>query len=331
MAIGDVLPGDTHFLGLTALVTVGYQLVFFAVAYTFKFDKVTDFAGGTNFALIAFLTFGLGDTFYARQAVLTGMVALSKLYLALFLLIRVLSRGKDARFDGTRDSFFKFLSFFIFQMIWVWVVSLPVTFVNGDEDDPALNEGDYIGWALFLIGFMLQMSADITKFYFKQEADSADFCDEGPWAASRHPNYAGEILMWWGIFISATSVFEIPGNDHWGWVTILSPLLTMILLLFLSGIPTAEGQSQKRYMKKNRYLRYRERTPPLIPFIPYLYKRMPLWTKRLFCFELPMYEYDPEQEAMQAANRDMRSTVENTQTSQPRAAAAPTEHTVHRV
>merc|ERR1712146_687 len=47
--------------------------------------------------------------------------------------------------------------------------------------------------------------------------------------------------------------------------------------------------------QKNRYLRYRERTPPLIPFIPYLYKRMPLWTKRLFCFELPMYEYDPEQ------------------------------------
>merc|ERR1719502_1691772 len=148
-------------------------------------------------------------------------------------------------------AFSTFLSFFIFQMIWVWVVSLPVTFVNGDEDDPALNEGDYIGWALFLIGFMLQMSADITKFYFKQEADSADFCDEGPWAASRHPNYAGEILMWWGIFISATSVFEIPGNDHWGWVTILSPLLTMILLLFLSGIPTAEGQSQKRYMKVN--------------------------------------------------------------------------------
>eukprot|EP00045_Choanoeca_perplexa_P003048 m.28431 g.28431 ORF g.28431 m.28431 type:complete len:335 (+) comp11836_c0_seq1:172-1176(+) len=295
MAIGETINGDDHYLLLTAVITIGFQLVFFAIAFTFKFDKVTDFAGGLNFALLGLLTLGLGDTYYTRQCILTALLVASRLYLAIFLLIRVLQRGSDNRFDEIRTKFFTFLGFWVFQMVWVWVVSLPVVFVNGDAHNPDLSAADYVGWALWVIGFYLQVSADLTKMQFKKTARSGDFCNHGVWAVSRHPNYCGEIFMWWGIFISATRVFGT-GDDDWGWVTILSPILTMVLLLFASGIPTAEGQAQGRYMKtpedKRRYEAYRTQTPPLFPFLPALYKGMPMGLKRLLCFELPMYEYD---------------------------------------
>lgn len=99
--------------------------------------QVTDFAGGTNFTLLAVLTLVLTDTYYTRQLLVTGMVALSRTELALYLLVRVLQRGKDSRFDEMRQKFFvrtvwgahpcpspsrlrqAFLGFWVFQIVWV--------------------------------------------------------------------------------------------------------------------------------------------------------------------------------------------------------------------
>jgi steroid 5-alpha reductase family enzyme len=107
------------------------QLSFFAVAYNFQIDKVTDFAGAMNFLLLAWLSFGLGGTHFIRQWVITGIVTLWALRLGFFLLQRVLQRGHDARFDEMRSKFWSFLGFWIFQIIWIWVVSLPgCSFIN---------------------------------------------------------------------------------------------------------------------------------------------------------------------------------------------------------
>ena len=73
---------------------------------------------------------------------LTALVCVSRAELGGFLLYRVLRRAKDARFDAVRGNVVAFLVFWVFQMVWVWGVSLPVLFVNGE---PAGGGGEIVG------------------------------------------------------------------------------------------------------------------------------------------------------------------------------------------
>jgi steroid 5-alpha reductase family enzyme len=261
-----------------------------------QFDKITDLAGSANFIMIDLLTLFAAGYLYQRQVMVAVLVAISKFYLACYLLTRVLKRGHDARFDEMRSNFWAFLGFWVFQMLWAWGVSLPVMFILSDPSNPPLGSIDWGGLALFIFGFLLEMVGDLQKDAFRSNPrNKGEFMRTGLWAWSRHPNFCGEILMWWAIFIIGSPVFSSSASS-WGYATVLSPLLTMALLLFLSGMPTAEGDNQKRFLRdpdvKTRYLKYRESTSPLIPMPPFLYASIPLILKRVFFFEFKMYETD---------------------------------------
>lgn len=277
---------DEHYFALCALITVGMQLSFFAVAASFKFDKVTDFAGGMNFTVLAIVTLVLGGFYYPRQLIATAIVVISRTELAIILLCRVLKRGKDARFDAMRNRCLAFFGFWVFQMVWVFGVSAPAIFVNSEALDTPLVWSDYAGTAVAAIGFLLQVWADVVKMRFRNNAaNNGKFCAAGPWAWSRHPNYFGEILLWWGVFILGTPVFsQVPA----GYATVVSPLLTMVLLLGVSGMPEAEQSAIKRY-NSPAYARYVATTSPLISMPPCLYGALPMLLRRVCLFEFPCY------------------------------------------
>jgi steroid 5-alpha reductase family enzyme len=294
------LPLDDYGYGLTAIITVFMQLFFFAIAYGCKFDLVTDLAGSSNFVLLVVLTLllGPGGAGRARPLTLTALVTVTRAQLALFLLYRVCRRSKDARFDETRESFFRFLVFWIFQMFWAWLNTLPVIFVNSlpEDQQPPIGLLDGIGWATFALGFLTQVVADMQKYAFRADpANRGKFCSTGFWAVSRHPNYFGEIAMWWGIWISALSAIQESDSPGAAWVTLLGPLWTMFILLFLSGLPFAEGSSLARYYQDSeegkRWDEYRERTSPVVPLPPALYARLPPFVKRGFFCEFKFLEY----------------------------------------
>ena len=290
------IPGDSHVFVLGWIVTVVMQLSFFAVAAYYKFDKVTDFAGSMNFILLALLSFFISKLYTERAIIVTIFVLVSKLYLALYLLYRVMKRGKDGRFDETRDNICQFFAFWVFQMVWCYGVSLPVMFINTDSAEPKLGGCDVAGIIIFICGFICEVVSDLQKDAFRSnKANDKEFCNVGLWKYSRHPNFFGEILMWWGIYIIGIPVFH-SSDSSWGYVTIISPLLTMTILLLFSGIPTAEGNNQKRFLKtsdvRQRFLAYRECTSPLILMPTTLYKHLPLIVKRIFFFEWKMYECD---------------------------------------
>ncbi|XP_024545862.1 uncharacterized protein LOC9660991 [Selaginella moellendorffii] len=276
---------DPNFLALTAIITILYQGLFFAIAATFKFDKVTDFAGSTNFVLLAFLTAVINGTWFTRQIVLTLLVFVWGTRLAAFLLIRILKWGEDRRFDDKRNNLGAFAIFWIMQAAWVWTVSLPVTIANASDMDPPLEARDAIGWFLWICGIVIEMTSDYQKLKFKEDMDNRDkWCDIGFWSVSRHPNYFGEMLLWWGIFAAASPVFR--GGQ---WAAIFGPLFLMAILLFLSGLPLLEASADKKYGSNPAYRMYKETTSPLIPFPPTKYAQLPPWVKKTFFFEFPIY------------------------------------------
>ena len=168
-----------------------------------QLPNVPDFAGGTNFAILAIVTLSLSGHHHARQLVASLFLIVWALRLSGFLLFRIIKTGSDDRFDDKRDRFFPFLGFWIFQMLWVWSVSLPVTILNSPAVTryPQHDFGtgrDIAGVVLFAIGFVMETASDIDKYRFRQTHDRADVCDRGFFYFSRHPNYFGEIIIQFG-------------------------------------------------------------------------------------------------------------------------------------
>nr|XP_043640181.1 uncharacterized protein LOC122611254 isoform X1 [Erigeron canadensis] len=286
---------DDHFLALTAIVTFGYQLSFFIVTALLKFDKVTDFAGSTNFVIIALLTLIVKGSWHFRQVVLSFLVVVWGLRLGLFLLMRILNWGEDRRFDEMRANLGKLAVFWIFQAIWVWTVSLPVTVVNATDSNPGLKAQDIIGWIMWSVGISIEATADQQKLTFKNSPENrGKWCDVGLWGYSRHPNYFGEIFLWWGIFVASTPVLE--GAE---WLVVLGPLFLTLLLLFISGIPLLEESGDKKYGNVAGYRQYKKTTSPLVPLPPVVYGTLPSWFKVAFLFEFPLYNRNlPKEESV---------------------------------
>ncbi|XP_020623579.1 uncharacterized protein LOC110061093 isoform X1 [Orbicella faveolata] len=294
-----VFSEDTNNLAICAIVTVAMQFSFFLVACSCKFDKVTDFAGGTNFVVLAILTFFLAETYNWRQILVTVFVVVWGLRLSGYLLYRIIKIGEDKRFDDKRENCAKFAGFWTFQAFWVFTVSLPVIFINAPSSATKLDPDnkwtpqDIIGVIMFATGLLSETFADFQKFNFRNNpANKGKFCDAGLWKVSRHPNYFGEITLWIGIFIISSSV--LTGGQ---WTAVLSPIFTISILLFLSGIPLLEKSSDKKHKKNENYLTYKATTSPLIPLPPACFGAIPAPLKCLFCCECPFYNYLDDDES----------------------------------
>lgn len=276
---------DERFLAITAIVTVLYQLAFFVVSYACKFDKVTDFAGGTNFLVLALLTFFLSATYYPRQIVVTALVVAWAIRLAGFLLYRILLWGQDRRFDDMRESLPRLAFFWLLQAVWVWTVSLPVTVLNASDRNPSLGAADYIAWTLIVTGLLLETVADFQKLFFKQSPKSRGMWTYvGTWSWSRHPNYFGEVLVWIGAFLGSVRVLR--GSE---WAVIIGPVFIVCLLMFVSGIPLNEASADKKHGDKEEYRQYKRRTSVLIPIPPSLYEKVPQSVKSSLLLDFPLY------------------------------------------
>jgi len=88
---------DDDNLLLCAIVTVTMQLLFFFIAAVFKFDKVTDFAGGTNFLLLAAITIISSNTYEPRQILISVCILFWSIRLSGFLLFRILKLGTNTK------------------------------------------------------------------------------------------------------------------------------------------------------------------------------------------------------------------------------------------
>jgi len=281
--MADVL--DSRLLALTALVTIGFQAFFFLITYALRFDKVTDFAGTTNFLVLTVITLTVGGHYNARQVVVSTCIFAWGARLCAFLLYRIILWGEDRRFDDKRNSLLNLSIFWALQAVWVWTVSLPTTILNSKALNPSLNGLDYAGWAIFALGALLEAVADQQKLLYKQTPESRGrWTDVGVWRYSRHPNYFAEIALWWGLYLSAVNVLR--GAEH---AAVAGPIFITLLLMFVSGIPLLERTADEKHGRKEDYVVYKARTSVLIPLPPALYARLPGWVKRTLLLDFGLY------------------------------------------
>ena len=274
-----------------------------------------DFAGGTNFVVLAVITLSMSGHHTARQIVASLFIMLWGARLSGFLLFRILKTGKDDRFDDKRDKFFPFLGFWVFQMFWVWTVSMPVTILNAPNitkyNQPPFGTGcDIAGVILWVTGFVMESWGDTQKYKFRStNKDKNKICDTGLFAWTRHPNYFGEIIMQFAIYMIALSPSAynyIPsrsGAFAAQYAAIVGPIFLTVLLMFVSGLNLQERPgAKKKYESGNgweAYKKWTEQTSILVPFPPQLYRPLPTFIKRTVFLEFPLYVFDPAKHADQ--------------------------------
>ena len=253
----------TDQLLLTLGVSLGIQAALFVVAATFRTDKVTDLSYGLTFIALAVLLIWGDVRWLSPATALAAMVVLWGVRLAAYLFFRILRMGRDARFDGVRERFWQFARFWFFQGLAVWIIMLPTTlwFALSAARD-AWSGWMVTGALIWLVGLVIETVADAQKFIARnRQGDRPRWTDHGLWRFSRHPNYFGELLCWWGLF-----VFVAP---ELGWGVLVGaagPVTITGLLLFVTGIPTLEASAARKWGRDPEYAAYRLRTNRLIPW-----------------------------------------------------------------
>ena len=199
----------------------------------------------------------------ARHAVLLAMVTVWGLRLAVHLAARKWGEPEDYRYVAMRRRWQPFalwslLIVFGLQGALATVVSLPLQAVLGAGDGPALGWLDWAGMALWATGLTFEAVADRQLARFKaDEANRGLVLDSGLWRYSRHPNYFGDCLVWWGMYLAAASA-----GAYW---TIIGPVLMTVLLLRVSGVALLERTIGKR---RPGYAEYVARTSAFVPLPP---------------------------------------------------------------
>jgi steroid 5-alpha reductase family enzyme len=249
----------TSFLLILAFVSLVWLLSVWK-----KDMSIVDIAWGLGFVAVAIFQINRLETMDPRQFLVMYLVAIWGLRLAIFLAIRNLGKGiEDPRYQAFREDWGKntwwisYFKVFLLQGVLMLIISGPVHAVVMSTT-PSLGLIETIGAVVWLIGFLIESTADWQLYRFKRNpANKGKVMDKGLWGWSRHPNYFGETLIWWGIFLATVN------TEHW-YLSALGALLITFLLLKVSGVTMLEA----RYEGNDKYADYKRRVSSFIPLPP---------------------------------------------------------------
>ena len=200
-----------------------------------------------------------------RAIAVIVLVAAWGVRLAAYITWRNWGHGEDRRYQEIRkrnEPNFAFKSLYLvfaLQMVLAWIVSAPT--LAALVGDRAFGVPDVLGIAAALVGFLFEAVGDAQMAAFKGDpANKGQVMDRGLWRWTRHPNYFGEALFWWGIWLVALGA----GGLAAAW-TVISPLLMTVLLLKVSGVALLEKDIGER---RPAYRDYIARTNAFIPGPP---------------------------------------------------------------
>jgi len=198
----------------------------------------------------------------ARNILLMVLVTAWGVRLAAHIHMRNHGKGEDFRYRQWREewgqSFYwrSYLQVFVLQALLLLCVATPVIYA-GTAPQPDLGVLDALGLVIWLIGFLFEAVGDYQLVRFGRTRKPGQIMTSGLWKYTRHPNYFGEVTLWWGVYLI---VCAIPG----GWMTALGPVMITLLILKVSGIPMLEA----RYKNNAEFQAYCRRTSAFLPLPP---------------------------------------------------------------
>lgn len=239
-----------------------YAAIWFAAAVYKRRNDIADIAWGVGYIVIcSYLFFRYPAS--PVTILLYALVTLWGLRLSVHIYNRNKNKTEDFRYKAWRQEWGKtfywrsYVQVFLLQAVLLIIILSPV--IHAAVAEPVhWNTFTWLGLICWLAGFYFQAMADWQLAVFiKQRKKPGAIMQTGLWKFSRHPNYFGEILMWWGIFIITipltNSIFFIIG-----------PLTITLLIVFVSGIPLLE----KKYKGNPAFEDYKKRTSMLMPMPP---------------------------------------------------------------
>jgi len=245
-----------------AVVTL-YASLWFLVALRLRRNDVADVAWGAGFIVLALVGQFAAAAVSNRGILVLALVTIWGLRLSLHISLRNRGKPEDPRYRKWREEWGAhatvraYLQLFLLQGFLIVVILIPVTYVLALQNSD-LTWLDALGAVVWLVGFVFETVGDLQLARFKKDPrNRGRVVTAGLWKYTRHPNYFGEVTLWWGVWLVACSV---PG----GWKTVFGPATITALILLVSGIPLLE----RKYEGNLEFKEYQRRTSAFFPLPP---------------------------------------------------------------
>lgn len=252
-------------LGASAAAILALMLVTWAISLALKDASIVDIIWGLGFVVVSWVAFFVGDGYEGRKWLITLLATAWGLRLSVYLYMRNRGKGEDYRYRamrkrwGARFPLVSLLVVFGLQGVLMFLVSMPLQVAQLSGMPDGLTALDYIGAGIWLIGFTFESIGDWQLSRFKSAPENhGKVMDRGLWRYTRHPNYFGDAVLWWGLFVIALARWE-------NVLVIFAPLVMTVLLTRVSGVPLLEASLKKR---RPGYAEYVARTSSFIPMPP---------------------------------------------------------------
>ncbi len=251
-----------HLFASNAAVTIIAMTALWLVSVKLKDASIIDPWWSLLFLAIAVRS-AVDAPITPTKVALLSCVAIWSLRLSLHLFVRSIGKPEDPRYAQFRKKYgpSRYWWVSLFQVFWLQgalalFISLPLQVAASSAIQRSIGISDIIGIGLFVIGFGIESVADHQLARFRRDpTHRGRVLDAGLWRFSRHPNYFGEALLWWGFWCFAIS-------ENFGWATIVAPALMTFLLVRVSGVTMLDAHL---LATKPQYADYIRRTSGFIP------------------------------------------------------------------
>ncbi|MDG0969270.1 MAG: DUF1295 domain-containing protein [Porticoccaceae bacterium] len=224
----------------------------FVPSYLFQTEHYFDLTGSLSYIATVVAAVLLNPSIDTRDLIICAMIIIWAGRLGSFLFLRIKKDGQDSRFVVMKTKFTWFLMTWTIGGLWVLVTMAAGLAALTSNTTIEIGLMGYLGIGLWVFGFVIEVIADRQKTRFKNNPQNKGrFITTGIWSWSQHPNYFGEITLWFGLTLLA-----LPVLSGFQLVTLVSPLFVFLLLTRVSGIPLLDRAAKKKWGEDPSYLAY---------------------------------------------------------------------------